>query len=176
MTKQEQEKLTSPQTRRPWLSSVYEERKQRVIVIMEKSISALIESKKSVSLSSLVSTSLKIDPEGRGISESAILNNPVAKNIYEKYRTWKPKKKAFKIFYDEKDTNEQVLKKSGYHLKKLSKSQLIGKILKAEAECEKYKILWLRLNEEMFALQLNQRSKVKKQLTESVEKSPKNSR
>jgi hypothetical protein len=49
----------------------------------------LLEQKERVSLASIAATSKEVDDVGRGISESAILNNEQARAYYEQHRSWK---------------------------------------------------------------------------------------
>jgi hypothetical protein len=73
-----------------WLvEQVYGPKRERTIELVKRSIEALLEQKERVSLASIVTISQKIDPEGQGISESAILGNDQARAYYEQNRSWK---------------------------------------------------------------------------------------
>ena len=65
----------------PWLEEkVYAKLRQRTVSLVKQSIDALLKDKQRVSLSTVVAKSKDIDTEGngKGISESAILDNEEA--------------------------------------------------------------------------------------------------
>lgn len=73
-----------------WLvEQVYEPKRERTIELVKRSVDALLEKKERVSLASIVATSREIDPERRGVSESAILGNQEARSYYEQHRSWR---------------------------------------------------------------------------------------
>ena len=57
--------------------------------LVRLSVDALLLSKQRVSLSTIVLKSKELDPDHRGISESAILDNQEARAYYEQHRTWR---------------------------------------------------------------------------------------
>ena len=72
-----------------WLQEkVYAPRRQRTIALVKRSVDALVAVGQRVSLASVAAHSQQIDPDGRGVSESAILGNDEARAYYEAYRTW----------------------------------------------------------------------------------------
>lgn len=74
----------------PWLeTSVYEPLRQRTISLVKQSVDALLAGKHRVSLSTIALKSKELDPEHRGISESAILDNQEARAYYEQHRSWR---------------------------------------------------------------------------------------
>jgi len=73
-----------------WLvEQVYGPKRERTIELVKRSVDMLLEQKERVSLASIVAISQKIDSEGQGISESAILGNEQARAYYEQHRSWK---------------------------------------------------------------------------------------
>jgi hypothetical protein len=77
-----------------WLEDkVYTPKRERTFELVQQSVDALLERKERVSLASIMLTSKEVDPEGRGISESAILGNDQARAYYEQHRTWKNSRK-----------------------------------------------------------------------------------
>src|SRR6266704_6188747 len=88
---------TESQTAHPWLeTSVYEPLRQRTVQLVRQSVDALLKDKQRVSLSTITIKSKELDPDHRGISESAILDNQEARAYYEHYRSWRgsPRKRA----------------------------------------------------------------------------------
>ncbi len=78
----------------PWLeTSVYEPLRQRTVQLVRQSVDALLKDKQRVSLSTISIKSKELDPEHRGISESAILDNQEARAYYEQHRSWRGSRK-----------------------------------------------------------------------------------
>ena len=70
----------------PWLEEkVYAKLRQRTVDLVRQSVNALLKDKQRVSLSMVVAKSKEIDPEHRGISESAILDNQEARAYYKQH-------------------------------------------------------------------------------------------
>ena len=77
---------------RLWLrEKVYHSKRQRTVELVKRAVDSLQKDKRRVSLASLTARSKELDPEGRGISESAILNNEEARKYYEQHRAWRSK-------------------------------------------------------------------------------------
>lgn len=61
---------------RPWLEEkVYAKLRQRTVDLVKQSVDALRKDKQRVSLATVAARSKELDPEHRGVSESAILDN-----------------------------------------------------------------------------------------------------
>ncbi len=74
----------------PWLEEkVYMKLRQRTSDLVRQSVDALLQDKQRVSLATVAAKSKELDPEHRGISESAILDNPEARAYYEHRRSWR---------------------------------------------------------------------------------------
>ena len=81
----------------PWLEEkVYAKPRQRTVDLVKQSIDALRKDKQRVSLATVAARSKELDPEHRGVSESAILDNQEARVYYEEHRNWRgsPRKRA----------------------------------------------------------------------------------
>src|SRR5438552_8332644 len=79
-----------PHEPHPWLEEkVYAKLRQRTIDLVKQSVDALIKDKQRVSLATVAAKSRELDPEHRGISESAILDNQEARMYYEQHRSWR---------------------------------------------------------------------------------------
>jgi len=70
--------------------------RQHTVDLVKQSVDALCKDKQRVSLATIAAKSKELDPEHRGISESAILDNQEARAYYEQYRSWQgsPRKRA----------------------------------------------------------------------------------
>jgi hypothetical protein len=80
-----------------WLQEqVYMPKRQRTIDLVYQSVDALRKDKQRVSLVTIAAKSKELDPEHRGISESAILDNQEARAYYEQHRSWQgsPRKRT----------------------------------------------------------------------------------
>lgn len=82
----------------PWLEEkVYAKLRQRTVDLVKQSVDALRKDKQRVSLSTVTAKSKELDPDHRGVSESAILDNQEARAYYEQYRSWRgPSRKQAK--------------------------------------------------------------------------------
>ena len=83
----------------PWLEEkVYAHLRQRTVDLVKRSVDALRHDKQRISLSTVVAKSKELDTDGdgKGISESAILDNQEARAYYEQYRSWRgsPRKRT----------------------------------------------------------------------------------
>jgi hypothetical protein len=73
-----------------WLQEqVYMPKRQRTVDLVHQSVDALRKGKQRVSLATVAAKSKELDPEHRGISESAILDNQEARVYYEQHRSWR---------------------------------------------------------------------------------------
>ena len=78
----------------PWLEEkVYAKLRQRTIDLVKRSIDTLRKDNQRVSLATVAAKSKELDPERRGISESAILDNQEARAYYEQHRSWQGTRK-----------------------------------------------------------------------------------
>src|SRR5690349_10814300 len=78
----------------PWMEEkVYAKLRQRTVDLVRRSVDALLRNKQRVSLSTVAAKSKELDPEHRGISESAILDNQEARTYYERHRSWQGSRK-----------------------------------------------------------------------------------
>jgi len=78
----------------PWLEEkVYARLRQRTVNLVKSSVDALRKDKQRVSLATVTAKSKELDPDHRGISESAILDNQEARAYYEHHRTWQGNRK-----------------------------------------------------------------------------------
>lgn len=73
------------------LEPTYAARRLRTAQLVKQTVDLLLAERAGVSLSSVAARSHMpdVDPSGRGVSESAILNNADARACYELHRSWK---------------------------------------------------------------------------------------
>ena len=72
---------------------MYEPLRQRTIQLVRQSVDVLLKGKQRVSLSTIALKSKELDPDHRGISQSAILDNQEARTYYEQHRSWRGSRK-----------------------------------------------------------------------------------
>lgn len=73
----------------PWLEEkVYARLRQRTSDLVKRSVDTLRQDRRRVSLATIAAKSKELDPEHRGVSESAILDNQEARAYYEQHRSW----------------------------------------------------------------------------------------
>jgi hypothetical protein len=79
------------------LQPIYDAREQRTIDLVTQSVDALIATNQPVSKSTVAAKSKELDPEGRGVSESAIRRNEKAYAYYMQHRSYtQPSRKRSK--------------------------------------------------------------------------------
>ena len=146
---------------RPWLrEKVYAPKRQRTVEVVKRAVDCLLKDKQQVSLASLAARSRELDPEGRGISESAILNNEEARQHYEEHRAWKGKsrkrparsKDAPKIRAPIKIDRD--LSRARRRYLKMSKAELAARLLAVEQKYAEQEEQWFQLNEELLTWRL----------------------
>ena len=146
----------------PWLEEkVYTRLRQRTLDLVKRSVDALRKDKQRVSLSTLAAKSKELDPEHRGISESAILDNQEARAYYEQHQSWRgsPRKRAkpvagvspaspglVKSGRDEQRVRQRYLR--------MSKEALVARLMSAERTLAEQRERWLSQQDEVLTWQL----------------------
>ncbi len=69
----------------PWLLKHYEEKRQRTVYLVKAAVDRLLTQKQRVSIEAICRTSVELDPEGRGVKKSAILENAEAHAYYREH-------------------------------------------------------------------------------------------
>ena len=146
----------------PWLEEkVYAKLRQRTIDLVRQSVDALHKDKQRISLSTVAVKAKELDPEHRGVSESAILDNQEARAYYEQHRSWRgPSRKrvkplitasltspgAVKLDRDEQRVRQRYLR--------LSKEALVERLITAERTLAEQRERWLSQQDETLTWQL----------------------
>lgn len=145
-----------------WLQEqVYAPKRQRTMELVKKAVDALVATRQRVSLASVAAASRQVDPEGAGVSESAILGNDEARAYYQRHRTWKaarakrpsvstaPSAPAILRVNPDRDT---VRARQRYM--RLSKQDLVDRLIAVEQAYAEQEEHWLRLNDELLTWRL----------------------
>ena len=151
-----------PLEERPWLKEkVYDPKRRRTLDLVTRSIDSLMKDRARVSLAALSARSKEIDPDGRGISEAAILKNEEARIYYEQHRSWKAASGSRPRTREPNAERVPVRIKSdrdAAHVRhrylKLTKAELVERLLAVENAHAVLQEHWLQLNEEILDYQL----------------------
>lgn len=142
-----------------WLQDkVYSPKMERTVRLVKASVDALIQAKQPVSKATVVAKSKELDPEGQGVSASAIKRNADAFTYYEKYRSYKepqgrrvvPTKQPIetdtlriKPDRDENRARQRYLK--------LTKDQLAARLIAVENAFAQQQECWNQNNDELLS-------------------------
>ena len=148
----------------PWLEEkVYAHLRQRTVDLVKRSVDALRNDKLRVSLSTIVAKSKELDTEGngKGISESAILDNPEARAYYEQHRSWRgsPRKRA-KPLASSSPTSPRSVKPGRDEQRvrqrylRMSKDALVKRLITAERTLAEQRERWLCQQDETLTWRL----------------------
>ncbi len=153
-----------PHEPHPWLEEkVYAKLRQRTVRLVKQSVDALLKDKQRVSLSTVVAKSKDFDTEGngKGISESAILDNEEARAYYEQHRSWQGSSRkrakpvavtspaplgAVKLGRDEQRVRQRYLR--------MSKETLVERLLAEEQTYAEQRERWLKSQDEVLTWRL----------------------
>jgi hypothetical protein len=72
---------------RPWLQKHYQEKRERTIRLVKAAVDQLIKDQQTVTIEAVCRKSTEVDPDGRGIKKSAVLENPEAHAYYSEHST-----------------------------------------------------------------------------------------
>ena len=147
---------------RPWLQEkVYGPKRRRTVELVKKSVDSLVDDRKRISLSALSARSKEIDPDRRGVSETAILNNEEARVYYEQHRSWKAgARNRTRVLKPIDGVVTSGLKgdrdatRVRYRYLTHSKSQLVERLLSVENAHAVLQERWLDVNEEVLSWRL----------------------
>jgi hypothetical protein len=146
----------------PWLEEkVYTKLRQRTSDLVKRSVDALLKNQQRVSLATVATKSKEVDPEHRGISESAILDNPEARAYYEQHRSWqgnrKRRAKPLAVASPAQpgpvkpDRNEQRVRQ---RYLRMSKEALVKRLISVERTSAEARERWLAQQDEVLTWRL----------------------
>jgi hypothetical protein len=110
---------------------------------------------KRVSLAALAARSKEIDPDGRGISESTILKNQEARIYYEQDRSWRAGSGNRQRIFKPNAVTVPPIKgdrdraRVRYRYLKLTKAELVERLLEVEQAHAVLQEQWFHVNEQM---------------------------
>lgn len=141
---------------------VYGPRRQRTLDLVTRSVDALVAERARVSLTAVAARAKVLDPTGRGISESAILNNPMARAYYTQHRTWVPQADQERAASAPPLVTDQVreteagrdLSRVRARYRRWSKAVLVERLLAVERAYAEDRAEWLAAQDDLLACQL----------------------
>lgn len=143
-----------------WLAErVYAPKRERTTELVKQSVDALVVQGERVSLASIAATSKAVDPEGQGVSESAILGNAQARAYYKQHRSWKgtPRKRAAATapsFHPEHIKPDRDRAHARQRYMQMSKTALVDRLLAVEQEYAERQERWLVQQDELLQWRL----------------------
>lgn len=148
----------------PWLEEkVYAKLRQRTVDLVKQSVDALRKDKQRVSLATIAAKSKELDTEGngKGISESAILDNLEARAYYEQHRSWRgPSRKRAKPLAVASPASPGLVKPNRDEQRvrqrylRMSKEALIERLITAERTLAEQREHWLSQQDEALVWRL----------------------
>jgi hypothetical protein len=146
----------------PWLEEkVYAKLRQRTVALVKQSVDVLRKDKQRVSLATVAAKSKELDPESRGVSESAILDNPEARAYYEQHRSWRgPSRKRAKPSFVAMPASPGTVKpgrdeqRARQRYLRLSKEALVERLITAERTLAEQRERWLGQQDEALTWRL----------------------
>ncbi len=146
----------------PWLEEkVYTRLRQRTVDLVTRSVDALRKDKQRVSLATVAAKSRELDVEGKGVSESAILDNQEARAYYEQHRSWRgPSRKRAKPLIVTSPASPGVAKSGRDEQRvrqrylRMGKEALVERLIIAERTLAEQRERWLSQQDEVLTWRL----------------------
>jgi hypothetical protein len=136
-------------------------KRQRTVDLVHQSVDALLKDKQRVSLAAVAAKSKELDPEHRGVSQSAIPDNQEARVYYEQHRSWRGSSRnrvkplavlppdsprVVKLDRDEQRVRQRYLR--------LSKEALVERLIAVERTSAEQRERWLTQQDEALTWRL----------------------
>ncbi|PGB04689.1 hypothetical protein [Bacillus toyonensis] len=146
---------------RTWLKEVYESRSQRSLLLGKGAIDLLVKQKLPVTLKTVSEKSKEIDSEGKGIHRNTITTNPELNEYYKQYsKTYKQKSNSqrsllkrsvsFPLVDYRRIRADRSLENIERTYMKMSKKELVQRLLLAEQYIAENNETWVRKQFEQF--------------------------
>jgi hypothetical protein len=145
-----------------WLEEkVYARLRQRTVDLVKQSVDQLRLDQRRISLATIAAKSKELDPEHRGISESAILDNQEARAYYEQHRNWRgsPRKRAKPLAGTQTVESRSVKpgrdeQRVRQRYRRMSKDVLLERLITAERTLAEQRERWVSQQDEAFTWRL----------------------
>jgi hypothetical protein len=70
---------------RPWLQKHYQEKRERTVRLVKAAVDQLVKEGQAVTIEAICRSSVELDPGGRGVKKSALLENQEAHTYYREH-------------------------------------------------------------------------------------------
>ncbi|MEP0868822.1 hypothetical protein NDA01_03300 [Trichocoleus desertorum AS-A10] len=156
---------------------VYGPKMERTVRLVKASVDALVQAKQTVSKATVVAKSKELDPEGKGVSASAIKRNADAFAYYEKHRSYKepqgrrvaPAKESIETDLLRIKPNRDENRARQRYLK-LTKEQLVARLIVVENAFAQQQECWNQNNDELLSQLLKEEELNESQVDSSDKK------
>lgn len=146
---------------RTWLKSVHESRSKRSLLLGKEAIDLLVKQNLSVTLKTVSEKAKEIDPEGKGIHRNTITTNQELNEYYKQHsKTYKQKTNSQKSVQNRsvefapvdyrRIRAERNLENAERKYMKLSKKELVQRLLYAEQYIAEHNGAWIAKQFEQF--------------------------
>lgn len=126
----------------PWLQKHYQEKRDRTVRLVKVAVDQLVKEKQTVTIEAICRKSIEIDPEGRGVKKSALLENQEAHAYYREHsasyraaqarkRTGKSAKASVQAHPLRIDPQRDV-ERVRYRYLQMTKPEIVARLLQVE--------------------------------------------
>lgn len=91
----------TPEQRRPWLHAHHAARRQRTVALVKAAVDRLVQENQAVTIEAISRLSRDLDPQGKGVQKSGVLQNAEAHAYYRQHsatylssRSWRDRQPA----------------------------------------------------------------------------------
>ncbi|WRU96254.1 hypothetical protein RYX51_04010 [Priestia filamentosa] len=146
---------------RPWLTQNHQDSRERSVQLGKEAIEYLLKNQLVVTLQSIADTTKKLDPKGSGIHPNTVRTNEELYALYKEHSlTYKQKKSALNIQQSPSKSQEVIdyrrltkdrnINQVQAKYMKLSKKELVQRLLQAEQYIAENNRTWIAQHFESF--------------------------
>lgn len=150
----------------PWLLKHYEEKRQRTVRLVKTAVDLLTSERQKVTIEAICRKSIELDPDGRGVKKSAVLENQEAHAYYREHslsyraaqrrkRKSKPARASTQAHPLRIDPHRDV-DRARYRYLQMTKPEIVERLLTVEQAHAELVEQQARLQFELFELQQQQ--------------------
>lgn len=136
------ETRNEPRQPHPWLLKHYQEKRERTLRLVKAAVDQLIKEKQAVTIEAICHKSSEIDPEGRGVKKSALLENQKAHAYYREhsasYRAAQTRKRTGKSARVSEQAHplridpQRDVNRARYRYLQMTKPEIVERLLQVE--------------------------------------------
>ncbi len=157
-----------PRYPHPWLQKHYQEKRERTVRLVKATVDQLVKEDQTVTIEAICRRSAGLDPEGRGVKKSAILENSEAHSYYRQHSTSYKAAQSHKHRATRKGLNgvssmqplridpNRTVERVRYRYLQQTKAELVERLLMVEQAYAEGQQQLARLQFELFEIQQKQ--------------------